>query len=175
MLESLKTNLPLLNTIGVIAIPVLVVLGILKPISTPKTRMKKRIIRKLTEKANKGVLLFSEIRLRDDLMFQNILYKNGILSKKFYNLFIESIRELETEKEITRESNWNLEFFTKDQDSNFPAYSSKAKKIPTDYGFREDEPRLYLGLNSGEVQDYLGRLRQKNAYTAERMRCANPW
>ena len=62
MIESLKNNLSVLNAIGIIVIPTLIVLGILKPISTPKTRMKKKILRKLTEEANRGRLLFPEIR-----------------------------------------------------------------------------------------------------------------
>lgn len=76
--------------------------------------------------------------------------------RKFY-----TIRDLETEKEIVRVSNWNLvvnrngKEMEKDIEENYPSYSSKAKKTPADYGLKGDSPNLYIGLNSQEVQNAL--------------------
>ena len=154
MLESLKNNLPMLNSIGVIIIPVMIVLGILKPYNRT-ARMKKKIIRKLTEEVNKGILLFPEIRLRDNLLFKRLLFKSGIFSKKFYDLFIESIRELETENEIICVSNSEFGITAKETEENYPSYSSKAKKTPADYGLKKENSRLYVGLKSQETQDFI--------------------
>ena len=161
MIESLKNNLPVLNAIGVVVIPTLIVLGILKPISSPKTRMKKKILRKLTEEANKGGLLLPEIMFRDNLLSQRILLKNSIFLEKFYTLFIESMRELESEESIVRVPNSSLAFFFKDIESNYPPHSSGTKKTPADYGLKEDNPRIYLGLNSKETQDHLRELKSR--------------
>ena len=172
LLASLKPNIPwinlVLNLVGIVAIPLLIVLGILKPCSDSKARMKKKIIQKLTEKANKGELLFPEIRLRDDLLFQPTSLKHRISPKNFYILFIESIRDLTTEDKITRVSRYSLAFFHKDIEENYPSYSSKAKKTPANYRLKEDEPNLYLGLNSQEVQNLVKSLEERNKANAAR-------
>ena len=87
LLTSLKPHIPwinlALNFIGIVGIPLLIVLGILRPYSDPKARMKKKIIQKLTEEANKGKLLLPEIRLRDNLLFAPISLKYRISPKNF--------------------------------------------------------------------------------------------
>jgi hypothetical protein len=161
LLTSLKPHIPwinlVLNFVGIVGIPLLIVLGILKPYSDPKARIKQKIIQKLIEEANKGEFLFPEIKLRDNLFFTSLKYR--IFSKKFYTLFIESIRELTTEKEIIRVDNYGLEFFSEDRQKNYPLYFSKAKKTPADYDLKEDEPNRYLGLNSQEVQELVKSLK----------------
>ena len=152
----------MLNFVGIVLIPLFIVLGILKSYSDPRTRMKKKIIRKLTDEANKNNLLFSEIRLRDNLLFRPTALKHRIFQKKFYELFIESIRDLETEGEIIRMDNWNLAFFQKDREEKWPAYSSKRKKTPAHYGLKKDNPNLYLALKSQESQDLVRSLKDHN-------------
>lgn len=172
LLTSLKPHIPwinlVLNFIGIVGIPLLIVLGILKPYSDPKTRMKKKIMQKLTEEANKGEPLFPEIRLRDNLLFQPTLPKYRIFLKNFYVLFIESIRDLTTEDKIIRVSSHDLAFFHKDIEENYPYYSSKAKKTPANYGLKEDEPSRYLGLNSREVQNLVKSLQDRRQADAAR-------
>ena len=172
LLTSLKPHIPwinlVLNFIGIVGIPLLIVLGILKPYSDPKTRMKKKIMQKLTEEANNGKLLFPEIRLRDNLLFLPTSLKHRISPKNFYILFIESIRDLTTEAKIIRASSHNLAFFYKDIQENYPYYSSKAKKTPINYGLKEDEPSRYLGLNSQEVQNLVRSLRERSQADAAR-------
>lgn len=77
MLDSLKAHLPwlnlVLNFVGLIGVPTFIVLGILKPYSNAKTRMKKKIIQKLTEEANKGDIFVPELMLRDNLLFRRVL------------------------------------------------------------------------------------------------------
>ena len=179
MLESLKTHLSwinlVLNAIGLVGIPVLIVLGILKPFSNAKTRMKKKIRQELTKEANKGELLFPEIRLRDNLLSQRVFFKKGVFLQNFYTTFIESIRELATEEEIVCVRNWDLEFFIAEVEKNYPPYNSKVKKTPANYGLKMDDPSVYLALNSQEGRDYLEKLKRRRDQTASRMRRANPY
>ena len=172
LLTSLKPHIPwinlVLNFIGIVGIPLLIVLGILKPYSDPKIRMKKKIMQKLTEEANKGEPLFPEIRLRDNLLFQPTSLKYRIFLKNFYVLFIESIRDLTTEDKIIRVSSYDLAFFHKDIKENYPSYSSKAKKTPANYDLKEDEPSRYLGLNSQEVQNLVRSLQARSQTDAAR-------
>ena len=117
----------ILNSIGVIVIPILIVSGKLQP-SNPKIRMKKKIIRKLTDKANKDIFLIPEIRLRDGLVFQRFLFRKRYFLRKFYTTFIESIRELETEQKIICVKNSEFGISNKETEEEYPSYSSKAKK-----------------------------------------------
>ncbi|MDE0687657.1 MAG: hypothetical protein OXI61_05770 [Candidatus Poribacteria bacterium] len=144
-----------------------VVLKIRKSLD-PKVRMKKKILRKLNEEADKGNLLFSKIRLRDDLLSQHRLAKRDNRLRNFYKLFMRSIRDLETKGKIIRVSNGNLEFPLKDGVKNYPSYSSKAKKTPADCGLKEDEPEYYLGLNSQEVQRLVESLAARRQSDANR-------
>ena len=159
MLDSLKDKLPLinlvLNFVGLIGVPTLIVLGILRPYPNAKTRMKKKILQKLTDEANKDHLLFPELRLRDYLLFRRILVKRGFFLENFYTVFIESIRELETKNEIICISNSEFGITAKDTEEEYPSYSSKAKKTPVDYHLKKDNPRFYVGLNSQETQDFI--------------------
>ena len=63
MLDSLTGKLPLinlvLNFVGLIGIPTLIVLGILRPYPNAKKRMKKKILQKLTAEANKDNFFIS--------------------------------------------------------------------------------------------------------------------
>ena len=68
---------------------------------------------------------------------------------------MRSMRELESEEAIIRVPNSSLAFFFQDIERNYPPYASRAKKTPADYGLKEDNPNLYLGLNSKEAQDHL--------------------
>ena len=169
MLDSLKEKLPLinlvLNFVGLIGIPTLIVLGILKPCPNAKTRMKKKILQKLAGETNKGNLLFPELRLRDNLLFRRILVKRGLFLRNFYTIFMESIRELETENAIIRLNNSEFGIAFKEIEEENPSYASKAKKKPVDYGLKEDNPRLYVGLNSKETQDFI---EDKREYWAHR-------
>ena len=177
MLNSLKDYLPwlnlVLNFVGLIGIPTLIVLGILKPYSNAKTRMKKKIIQKLNQEANRGEIFVPELMLRDYLLFRRILVKSDFFLSKFYTVFIESIRELETEKEISRVSNWDLVNVNESIEENCPPYSSKAKKTPARYDLKEDDPDQYLGLNSIDVQNHLENVKRNNASYFKRVRKAN--
>ena len=159
MLDSLKDKLPLINLVlnfaGLIGVPTLIVLGILRPYPNAKTRMKKKILQKLTDETNKDNFLFPELRLRDHLLFRRILVKRYFFVRNFYTVFIESIRELETENEIICVSNSEFGISSKETEKENPSYSSKAKKTPADYGLKKDNPRLYVGLNSKETQDFI--------------------
>ena len=170
-LTALKPYLPwlnlVLNFIGLVGIPLLIVFRVLKPRSDPKTQMQKKIIQMLTKEANKGEPLFPEIKLRDNLLFQPTSLKHRIFKKKFYELFIESIRDLETEGEIIRMYNRNLEFVRGDEEEEWPAYSSEAKKTPANYGLKEDDPHRYLALNSQEAQDKIRRLEEQRRTDAQ--------
>ena len=164
MLKSLTTHLPLINlvlNVVSIVVPILIVLGILRPILDSKSRMKKKIMRKLTERDNRKELLFPEIRLRDNLLFRSTspIYRH-IFLRRFYTLFIESIRELEIEDKIVRVSNSWLDFDIGERKKKYPSYSSMAKKKPEDYDLRKDDPTIYLGLSSPEVKEHVEYLRQ---------------
>ena len=169
MLEFLKTHFYLIN-LGHIVVTTLLVLGILRPIANTKSRMKKKIIRKLTEEDNKEELLFPEIRLRDNLLFRHTsLISRSILLENFYTIFIEAIRELETEDMIVRVSNSWLEFDMDRRKKKYPSYSSKAKKTPADYGLKKDDPTIYLGLSSPEVKKRVAYLRDFTIRMAARI------
>ena len=103
MLEFLKSHFYLIS-LGHIVVTTLIVFGILKPISNSKSRMKKKITRKLTEENNRSEILFPEIRLRDNLLFRLRSLISRIFLRNFYTSFIDSIRELETEGAIVRVS-----------------------------------------------------------------------
>ena len=159
MLDSLTDKLPLinlvLNFVGLIGVPTLIVLGILRPYPNSKNRMKKKILQKLTDEANKDNFLFPELRLRDHLLLRRMLVKRDFFVRNFYTVFIESIRELETENEIICVSNSEFGITAKETEAEYPSYSSSAKKTPADYGLKKDNPRLYIGLNSKETQDFI--------------------
>ena len=76
----------------------LVIIGVLKPFSSRKSRMRKKIIQELSEGYNRDNLLLPAIEIRDKFYFQSVLFINRIFLKKFYTLFMESIRELERKK-----------------------------------------------------------------------------
>ena len=78
------------------------------------------------------------------------------------------MRELESEEAIMRVPNSSLAFYFKDVERNFPPYPSRATKTPADYGLKEDNPRLYLCLNSKESQDHLRTLKSRREANAER-------
>ena len=162
MLECLKNHLPVINIVlnmVSIVIPILIVLRILRPILDSKSRMKKKIIQKLTEGYKRGKLLFPEIGLRDNLLFRPASLTYHISLKRFYTLFIESIRELQTEGEIVRVSNSELELIIDEREEKYPSYPSKAKKMPVDYGLKEDDPKIYLGLGSPDVKNHIAHLK----------------
>ena len=94
MLHFLQTHFFLIN-LGHIVVTTLLVLGILSPISSSKSRMKKRIIRRLTEGHNRGEILFSKIRLRDNLLLRSTSFIFRVFLKNFYTSFADSIWELE--------------------------------------------------------------------------------
>ena len=168
MLEFLKTHFTLINIVHIvtslvhIVVTTLLVFGILRPISNSKSRMKKKIVQRLTERHNRSELLFSEIRLRDNLLFRPTSLISRIFLKNFYTSFIESIRELETEDVIVRVSAFGLVLDIDEREKIYPSCTSKAKKTPANYGLKKDEPTIYLGLSSSEVKNHIARL--KNIY-----------
>ena len=91
--------------IGLEVVSILVIIGVLKPISSRKSRMKKKIMQELNKENNKGKSLSPEIKIRENLLYQSVLPINRIFLKKFYTCFMELISELEREKEIVRVSN----------------------------------------------------------------------
>ena len=146
---------------------------ILKFWQDPKARMKKKIVEELNAEADKDNLLLSEIRLRDNLLFQRWLAKRGIRLENFYKLFMRSIRELETEDKIMCKDNSELRYVglefgirQKNVKEKWPAYSSKAKKTPADYGLKKDDPNRYLALKSPEAQDFVKRIEDANRAAA---------
>ena len=161
MLAFLKKHLYLIN-LGHIVVTSLLVFGILRPISSPKSRMKKKILRRLNESDNRGIILFPEIRLRDNILFRPRSPISRIFLKSFYTVFMESIRELETENMIVRVSNSTLELDRNDREKKMPSYTSKAKKTPANYGLKKDDPTIYLGISSPEVKNHIAHL--KNVY-----------
>ena len=161
MLEFLKSHFYLIS-LGHIVVTTLIVFGILKPISNSKSRMKKKITRKLTEENNRSEILFPEIRLRDNLLFRLRSLISRIFLRNFYTSFIDSIRELETEGVIVRVSASWLVLDIDERKKKYPSYSSKAKKTPANYGLKKDDPTIYLGLSSPEVKNHIARL--KNIY-----------
>ena len=162
MLELLETHFTSISIVHIaislvhIIVTTLLVFGILKPISDPKSRMKKKIMRKLEIADNKSEILSPEIGLRDNLL-QHPIYR--IFLRNFYTLFIESVRELETEEKIVRVSNSGLEIDQDKRKEKFPTYLSKAKKTPADYGLKKDDPTIYIGLNSPEVKNHIAHLK----------------
>ena len=167
MLAFLKTHFYLIN-LGHIVVTTLLVLGILRPIANSKSRMKKKIIRKLTEEYNRGEILFSEIKLRDNLLFRPTSLISRIFLGNFYTLFIDSIRELEREDMIVRITNSELELDTDKKEKIYPSCTSKAKKKPANYCLKKDEPTIYLGLSSPEVKEHIETLKQIRALIARK-------
>ena len=87
--------------------------------------------------------------------------------RNFYTVFIESIRELATENEIICVSNSKFGITAKETEEENPSYSSMTKKTPADYGLKKDNPRLYIGLNSKETQDFIEGKKSYWDYRAE--------
>ena len=154
MLAFLKTHFYLISLVHIV-VTTLMVFGILRPISNSKSRMKKKIIRRVTDGYNSGEILFPEIRLRDNLLFRPTSLISRIFLSNFYTSFIDSIRELETEDMIVRVSNSELELDIDKREKKYPSYPSKAKKTPVNYGLKKDDPTIYLGLNSPKVADHI--------------------
>ena len=150
MLDFLKTHFFWIN-LGHIVVTTLLVLGILRPISSSKSRMKERIIRRLIKRHNRGEFLLSEIRLRDNLLLRPTSFIFCVFLKNFYTSFADAIWELETEDMIMRVINSELD----KGEEKYPLYSSKAKKTPVNYGLKKDNPTIYLGLNSPEVKEHI--------------------
>ena len=123
--------------------------------------MKKKIIEKLNEGYNREALLLPEIKIRDDLLFNPILL---MTRKNFYTLFMESIKELEREKEIVRISNMELELIVNraEKEAEYPSYPSRFRKTPENYSLKKDNPRIYLGLNAPNVKDHIADLKWQN-------------
>lgn len=149
----------------------LVIIGVLKPFSSRKSRMRKKIIQELSEGYNRDNLLLPAIEIRDKFYFQSVLFINRIFLKKFYTLFMESIRELEREKEIVSVSNKDLEStINREEGEQYPSYPSRARKKLEDYGFKKDDPGVYLGLNASNVTVLIESRKERNTYQPNRQK-----
>ena len=115
--------------------------------------MRNKILRKLNRKANEGKLIFPLVQLRDDILNNSVIHK--FLLKRFYTLFADNIRDLDIDNKIIFVDNSMFGITFKEVEESYPSYSSNVEKTPADYGFEEDDIRLYVGLNSKEVQDFL--------------------
>ena len=83
----------ILNAIGLVVLPILIRLGIIKPRSSPKERMKERIENELNGLLNADKNnTFIPVGELGDILIQRT---NPIFRKRFCEIFLESIREFE--------------------------------------------------------------------------------
>ena len=154
-------------------IPVIPILSALGVFLTAKGRMKKKILNKLGKLANKDRILFPETRLRD-LIYWDHLIKKPLSKKRFFNLFIESIRELISSEEIIGIKRGELfcsypHPMYKNNIDPFPPCKSRISKTPSDYFLKEDDPDMYIGLKTTECEEYIKIYKARAYYKAEQI------
>ena len=142
---TITINWGVLLTLSGIIVAILVALGLIKPLSTAKERMKKKILKNLNKLTNKECILLPEIRLRDEVYWDHLGHK-PLLKKRFFSLFIESISELSDSRKIICEDRKELFYpyplpfppYKKEKDP-FPPYDSRINITPSDYFLGEDK------------------------------------
>ena len=138
-----KVIVPILNALTLMVIPILIGLGIIRPRSRTEY-MKRRIVRKLNENANKNKLFIPVGQLGDSLIQKH----NPIFRMRFCEIFLESIRELD-EKEIMITDRYKL---SKSPREYLPKYHSKYFT----YGsLRKIDPDKHIGLNNAESREHI--------------------
>lgn len=146
-------------------IAILIAFGIIRRISTAKERMKKKIGKKLSKLANKDRILVPEIYLRD-MIYWDHLARKPLFIRRFFNLFIESMRELADSEEIIRVKRGEL-FCSyphpayKDDIDPFPPYESRIPKMPSDYFLKKCDPDMYIGLKTVDCEEYIQRYKTR--------------
>ena len=137
------TIVAILNALGIIAIPILIGLGVIRPRSRTEY-MKRRILRKLNENANQHKFFIPVGKLGDILIQRT----NPIFRMRFCEIFLESIRELD-EKEIMITDRFKL---SKSPRKYLPGYHSKYFT----YGsLHKIDPNIHIGLNNTESREYI--------------------
>ena len=161
-IELIKLLTPIITPI---ITPLLIALGLFL---TSKQRMKKKINKKLTKSANKGEFLLPENKLMD-MLYRDHFAQKPVLVKRFFNLFIESMRELIESESIIRINKAELfcpyphPMFKGDIDP-FPPHESRIPKTPSDYSLQECDPDTYIGLNTTECEKYMKPYKDGAAY-----------
>ena len=133
------------NTLAIIVIPILIGLGVIRPRSRTEY-MKRRILRRLNEldNANQNNLFIPVGELGDTLIQKT----NPIRRKRFCEIFLESIRELDGE-EILMTDRYAL---SKSSEKYLPEYHSKYFT----YGsLRKIDPDKHIGLNNAESLEHI--------------------
>ena len=148
-------------------------LGVIK-ISTAKDRMKRKILKNLNKLTNRECPLLPEIRLRDEVYWDRLGHK-PLLEKRFFGLFVESMKELASSDsgEIIYENRNELFYpyplpfppYKKEKDP-FPPYNSRISKTLSDYFLGEDNPDLYVGRKTQECEAYIESKKRYVAYIA---------
>ena len=141
----------ILNAIGLVVLPILIRLGIIKPRSSPKERMKERIENELNGLLNADKNnTFIPVGKLGDILIQRT---NPIFRKRFCEIFLESIRELdENEIIITDRSKIPISIEIGKQ-IKFP--SKYHSKYFTYGSLRRISPGQYIGLNNVECRKYI--------------------
>ena len=146
-MEKLAIPSFILNIIGLVVLPILIRLGIIKPRSSPKERMKERIQKELNKLLNADKNnIFIPVGKLGDILIQRT---NPMFRKRFCEIFLESIRELD-EKEIIIINRHKIPISVDigKHVENRPEYPSNHFT----YGsLRRIDPDQYIGLNNAGV------------------------
>ena len=163
------------NWVGLLGliIPILIALGVVKRISTAKERMKKKILKKLNELANKDRILVPETYLRD-MIYWDHLARKPLFTGRFFSLFIESMRELADSEEIIRVKRGELfcpypHPAYEDDIDPFPPYKSRLPKTPSDYFLKKCDTDMYIGLNTTDCEEYVKSCKARAAAKLEQI------
>ena len=157
--------------LSAIIIPIAITLGVyvFRQILTVKEHMKKKILKKVNELTNQGHDLFAEIKVRDAIYLGH-LWHAPLLKKRFFTLFIESIRELYNSEVINRVDGRELfspyKLYEKEKRVNpFPPYNSCISITPANYPpLAKDNPNMYIGLKANECDTVIESFKKDGQY-----------
>ena len=160
-----------------IALNVMCIRYVRMRILTAKERMKEKILKKANELTNQGHHLFAEIKVRDAI-YSGQLWHAPLLKKRFFTLFIESIRELYNSGVINRVDGHELfcpyKLYEKEKRVNpFPPYNSRISMTPANYPpLAKDNPNMYIGLKTNECDIVIENFKKDGQYRlAEISKC----
>ena len=155
-----------------ILISIAIALGIIKRVKTTKERMKAKIVKKLNQFANKGIILVSEIKVRDAIYF-SYLWNSPLFKERFFTIFTECIRELFNSEVIIRVNGGDLfskyKLYPKEKRvSPFPPYKSAISKSPNNYkSLANNKPEMYIGLNTKLCEEEIEKWKKDGQYRLE--------
>ncbi len=127
----------ILNCVGLVVIPILIVLGVIRSRTNSKERLKAQIILEMHKSSSQGEKYCHIYKIRDTIFQKRKRFRREFPTLKFLLLFDQALRELDIEKQILRVYEAEV---TKEE--SIP-YQSIYSEIMSQYGLIEENTLIY--------------------------------